>query len=249
MDNCASATSTTELSMVILAGGFGTRIRHLLGDMPKPMYPVLGRPFLYWVLRYFVRQGLRRFVLSTGYRAELIEQYFATTPVRGATVVCVRETKPLGTAGGFLNAVAGSGFTPSTWLVANGDSLVLGGVAEMLAKPLSVDRGGSLLGLAVPDAARFGTLETTADGRLLRFAEKRPGAGLINAGVYAFRADLLAGFPAKRPLSFEIEVFPLLLQQGCHLTVTTCHAPFIDIGTETSLPQTEAFIRDHHAAF
>ena len=235
--------------MVILAGGFGTRIRHLLGKLPKPMYPVLGRPFLEWIVRYFVRQGLRRFVLSTGYRADLINQHFATTPVPGATVVCVQETEPLGTAGGFLNAAAGSGFNPPIWLVANGDSLVLGGVAEMLAGPFTGDRGGALLGLAVADAARLGTLETATDGRLIRFAEKRPGAGLINAGVYVFRADLLAQFPAKRPLSFEVEVFPQLLQQGCKLKVTTCHAPFIDIGTEASLPQTEAFIRDHHAAF
>jgi D-glycero-alpha-D-manno-heptose 1-phosphate guanylyltransferase len=103
--------------------------------------------------------------------------------------------------------------------------------------------------LAVSDAARFGTLETATDGRLIRFAEKRSGTGLINAGVYAFRAALLAEFPAKRPLSFEVEVFPQLLQQGCQLKVTTCRAPFIDIGTEASLPQTEAFIRDHHAEF
>lgn len=235
--------------MVILAGGFGTRIRHLLGDLPKPMYPVLGRPFIEWVVRYFMRQGLRRFALSTGYRADLIDQHFASTPVPGATVVCVRETEPLGTAGGFLNAAAGSGYTPANWLVANGDSLVLGGVSDILAEKLCGGLEGALLGLTVPDAARFGTLKTMPDGRLIRFAEKRPGAGLINAGVYAFRTDLLTRFPPKRPLSFETEVFPELLRQGCRLNVTSCEAPFIDIGTEASLPQTETFIRDHHAAF
>ena len=234
---------------VILAGGLGTRIRHLLGDLPKPMAPVAGRPFLEWVVRYFARQGIGRFVLSTGYRAEPIERHFDTQPVPGVEVVCVREVQQMGTAGGFLNAVAISGIESPVWLVANGDSLALGGAGDLLSAVRSGVASGAILGLAMPDTARYGTIEKATNGNLVSIAEKRPGAGLINAGVYAFRRELLAEFPATRPLSFETEVFPSLLGEGHALKVTECKAPFLDIGTEASLGRAENFIQDHASWF
>ena len=68
--------SSENISAVILAGGFGTRIKHLLGDLPKPMAPVNGRPFLEWVVRWLAAQNIRRVVRSTGYLAETIEKHF-----------------------------------------------------------------------------------------------------------------------------------------------------------------------------
>jgi D-glycero-alpha-D-manno-heptose 1-phosphate guanylyltransferase len=244
-----SIPATSEATAVILAGGFGTRIRHLLDDVPKPMAPVAGRPFLEWVVRYFRTQGVRRFVLSTGYRAEVIARHFAAQPVPGVDVICVPETEPLGTAGGFLHAVAGSGFASSLWLVANGDSLALtaldGFIAEAATEPVSA----AILALAVPDTSRFGTLDVTSDGRLVRFAEKRPGAGLINAGVYAFKGKTLGLFPAKWPLSFELEVFPALLSGPGEIAVQAVEAPFLDIGTPASLAEAGRFIQANFSYF
>src|ERR1051325_9263224 len=93
-----------QVVAVELAGGFGTRIKHLLGDIPKPMAPVAGKPFLEWVIRYLAKQGINKVVLSTGHLAEVIKKHFQDSPVTGVTVKCVRETTPLGTAGGFLHA-------------------------------------------------------------------------------------------------------------------------------------------------
>lgn len=94
------------------------------------------------------------------------------------------------------------------------------------------------------DASRYGTLTCDAAGRLLVFAEKQPGAGVINAGVYLFRRRLLARFPAHRPLSFETDVFPRLIPD-CHIQTMVVDAPFIDIGTPASLVQAETFISNH----
>ena len=91
-----------ELTAVLLAGGFGTRIRELYPDVPKPMIPVLGEPFLEWALRYWKRQGVSRFVLSLGHLAEVAERYFAHRP----EVATIRETTPLGTGGAVLFAAA-----------------------------------------------------------------------------------------------------------------------------------------------
>src|SRR3569623_249639 len=113
-----------NITAVILAGGFGTRIRHVLPDLPKPMAHVAGRPFIEWVVRFIARQGIRRAVISTGYLGEKIENHIATNSIPEVSVSCVRETTPLGTGGGFLNAAVQSGDTPDAWMVLNGDSLI-----------------------------------------------------------------------------------------------------------------------------
>ena len=244
-----SDTQSADVAAVVLAGGFGTRIGHLLGDLPKPMMPVAGRPFLEWVARYLARQGVRHCIFSTGYRSEAIERHFAGISIAGCTFACVREETPLGTAGGFLNAIAGSGMSRPYWLVANGDSLALAALAGLLAPLQSGSAPAAILGVEVSDAARFGTLEAGPGGRLARFSEKRPGAGLINAGVYALGRDCIERFPAARPLSFETDCFPSMLAAGCDIRVLGCHAPFLDIGTEETLHGADRFIIENGGWF
>jgi D-glycero-alpha-D-manno-heptose 1-phosphate guanylyltransferase len=238
-----------QVTAVVLAGGHGTRIRHLLPGLPKPMAPVAGKPFLEWVVRYLSRQGVRRVVLSTGYLAEVVERHFQNCPIPGVTTECVAEVAALGTAGGFLNAARMAGGDPAAWLVMNGDSLVFADLAA-LAVPLD-DPGNSavILGRQVPDASRYGTLKIGPSGELLQFAEKRPGEGIINAGVYLMRPSLVGEFPEKAPLSFEQDVFPTLISRGFRLKTVSTQAPFLDIGTPESLPQAEAFIRENLRQF
>ena len=104
--------SPEKITAVVLAGGFGTRIRHLLPDLPKPMAPVNGRPFLEWVVRYLAAQKIRRVIISTGHLAEIVAGHFQSQPVKNVRVSCVPETRPLGTAGGFLNAIRGAAENP-----------------------------------------------------------------------------------------------------------------------------------------
>lgn len=241
----AKPIAASEVTVVVLAGGLGTRVQHLLGGLPKPMAPVCGRPFLEWVVRYLARQGVRRVVLSTGYRAETVDAHFAPQPVRGVRVTCVGETQPLGTAGGFLNATRGAGEIPEAWLVLNGDSLALSPLAPMFESASQGGFQGALLGVPMPDAARFGTIEQDAAGALTGFREKQPGAGIINAGVYLLRHELLAEFPRRQPLSFEKDVFPAFTARGARLKVCVADAPFLDVGTPESLPLADAFVRDH----
>ncbi len=240
-----SLNGSSSAVVVILAGGFGTRIRHLLNDIPKPMALTFGRPFLEWVIHYFRSQGIKRFVISTGYRAEFIESYFETNPVSGIELICIPESEPLGTAGGFLNAVTKSGFVSPLWLVANGDSLALTDVGYFLKTLKSSKTQASILGLSVPDTSRYGTLDITSSCKLINFAEKRSGSGLINAGVYAFTSSALESFPQVRPLSFELDVFPSLLSALSDISVVPVSAPFLDIGTPASLKEAGQFIESN----
>ena len=238
-----------NLTSVVLVGGQGTRIRHLLPDLPKPLAPVAGRPFVEWVLRYLRSQGIARALLSTGYRADKIEEYAASLTIEGLEVRCAREPTALGTAGGFLHALERSGDRTGDALACNGDSLVLAPLGPLLRTLDDAAIDGALLAVRVTDAGRFGAVDADDQGRLRGFAEKRPGAGLVNGGVYLFRRTCIDRFPRGRPLSFEYDVFPALLAAGSRIRVVPCDAPFLDIGTEESLAQAGAFIRHNREWF
>ncbi|HTV39930.1 MAG TPA: sugar phosphate nucleotidyltransferase [Candidatus Sulfotelmatobacter sp.] len=234
---------------VVLAGGFGKRVERLLPDIPKPMAPVAGRPFVEWIVHYLAAQRIRNIILSTGHLAEVIERHFATQPVKNVQVQCIRETSPLGTAGGFLNAIRESQSHPVAWWVLNGDSLALASLVPLIQSLNVPDTDGAILGVPMADASRFGTIQQNAQGDLTAFTEKRPGAGIINAGVYLFRASTVDQFPTKFPLSFETDVFPALVARRSRIKVCVTNADFLDIGTPESLPLAGEFIQRNRKFF
>jgi D-glycero-alpha-D-manno-heptose 1-phosphate guanylyltransferase len=217
-------------------------VRHLLGDLPKPLAPVAGRPFLEWVLRYLRGQGVRRAVLSAGHGADQVARFASDLRLEDMQVESVAEPKPLGTAGGFMHAWRMLQPDDREVLVVNGDSLALAELAPLAA----ASRAGhcAMLAVEVPDVSRYGSLTVDAGQRLVAFAEKREGAGpgKINAGVYLFPSAALERFPARVPSSFETDVFPALLAGGERVQVVSAECPFIDIGTEASMAQADAFI-------
>lgn len=232
-----------EVTTIVLAGGKGTRIRHLHPDLPKPLVPVLGRPFLHWLTCYLARFGLRDFVYSTGHLSGKIEDWVKGAEIAGLNLRICRETEPLGTGGGVLNCLA----TCGEWvLVVNGDSVCTDGVERLLSMASSEHLSGGLLGLQVPDTSRYGSLSFDGAEILTGFREKVPGAGYINGGVYLFRTEVLRGLGDVRAMSMEQELIPSLLEAGHALQVIRVgESPFIDIGTPETLEQAEAFVRAH----
>ncbi len=241
--------SEVPIAAVVLAGGLGTRIQHLLPDLPKPMAPAAGRPWLEWVARYLARQNVPHIVISAGYRAELIQRHFEAQPVAGARVRTVVETTPLGTAGAVIHAVAASGWSAPIWAVLNGDTLAFADLSLATAALREPALAGVIFGRRVADAARYGGLVADAGGRLIRYEEKRAGQGMVSAGVSLLRAEWLAKFPVRRPLSLEQDVFPALLSQGAFFKVLPMNVPFLDIGTPESLPQAGPFVEANREQF
>jgi D-glycero-alpha-D-manno-heptose 1-phosphate guanylyltransferase len=213
--------------------------------MPKPMIPCGGRPFIEWVIRYFASQGVTSFVVSLGHLAEIAEAYFRKRPKDDLAIATVREPAPLGTGGGVR--FAWDSVPGADVLVANGDSLVVADLAPALELFSQPDIDAVLLGVHQDDASRYGTLRIDAAGRLLAFEEKRPGAGLINAGVYLLKSQLREAILAGVPLSMEIDVIPRWLADGRQIHVQPCRGPFIDIGTPESLDTAAAFLAEHGA--
>lgn len=233
-----AAAGLEGVTAVILAGGKGTRIAGLFPGIPKPMIPVAGQPFLHWVVRWLDQRGIGDILISIGHLAGAIEQWAAGKP-HGLALRTVAETEPLGTGGAVVSCLESCG----DWvLVLNGDSLVEVDLAAMVGRVLRDGLDGGVVGVRVDDASRYGSLAVGADGRLTGFAEKRAGAGLINAGVYLFRADLLRRFPTGRALSMETDIMPALLAGGAALAVEESHGPFLDIGTPESVVLAEDFV-------
>lgn len=231
-----------QTSLILLAGGKGTRLQPVISNVPKPLAMVGGQPFLEWQLRYWASYGATDVILSAGHLAGAIEQF--ATGREGIRVV--REPEPMGTGGAIRYCASQIGLS-DPFLVANADSLVIADLADFLKCPDPLD--GKLLAIEVEDASRFGTLEVDSAGRLQGFREKRPGRGWINGGVYLFRRRLLDRFPARVPLSLETEVFPPLLESGVHLQVIEKHADFLDIGTPESYDRAEAFVARHFSRY
>ncbi len=213
------------MQAIVLAGGLGTRLRGVVPDLPKPLAPVGGRPFLAIVLRQLSRHGFRSVVLSVGYRHEMIRDAFGER-FEGLTLVYAVEEQPLGTGGAIRLAVRAC--DDRDVFVLNGDSYVELDFADMQTIHRESGAVLTLCAVEVPDASRYGRV-LGENGCVIGFAEKSiAGPGLVNAGVYLMRRDLLeATTPAA--FSFERDVLAARVAE-LRPRVYVSHGRFIDIG-------------------
>jgi D-glycero-alpha-D-manno-heptose 1-phosphate guanylyltransferase len=236
------------MTAIILVGGEGRRIGHLVPHVPKPLIEVAGKPFLHWVVRWLELQGERKIVLAAHHGADLVAAWADITARSSDLCIAVcREPQPLGTGGAVIHAAAH--WSDDAYIVLNGDSLILAAIKpafEWFCR--SPGLHGVIIGVKVPDTARFGSIAADANGFFSGFFEKRPGAGLINAGVYFFRRELL-NLPNAGRLSMEYELLPRWIKQGARIAVAVSKAPFIDIGIPETLHAGPHFILRNRAAF
>jgi len=195
-------------AVVILVGGKGTRIQHILPSLPKPLAPICGRPFLGWIIDFLVKQGVDDIIFSAGYRSEQIKAFISKINKKELRMCCVDEKAPLGTAGGVLNALDSSKAVFENVLILNGDSLTLTELDPLFKSFSDASIGVSMVGVKVQDASRYGTLAIKEGNFLEGFEEKKPGRGLINAGIYLFRKEVIDKLPRANNISFEMDVFP-----------------------------------------
>jgi D-glycero-alpha-D-manno-heptose 1-phosphate guanylyltransferase len=228
------------IDAIVLAGGMGTRLRPVTGDLPKPMAPVAGRPFLEILLSTLARKGLRRAVLSLGYRAERIRDHFGAR-FAGVELDFEIEPVPLGTGGAIRRALARC--RTSTALVVNGDTLLDLELDTLLGFGRSPDCP-VLVARAVDDTARYGRLDVER-GRLIAFAEKSgSGPGLVNTGHYRLPCHLFEGQALPEAFSIEHDFLaPRAADLGIEVFVS--HGTFIDIG----VPEDYARAQSELAAF
>lgn len=213
---------------IILAGGQGTRLKSVVSDVPKPMAPVGGMPFLAHLLEWLSAQGIARAVLSVGYQYELIESHFRDS-FEGITLSYAVESRPMGTGGGVLFAL--EHVQGLNVLLLNGDTFFSIDVARLWDAHLAESADVTLSLRRTDDTGRYGLVEVDATGRITGF-EPRGGAaaGFINGGVYALS---VAAFRSRAPGSaFSLEKdFLETNVSSLNIRGVPFDGFFIDIGT------------------
>lgn len=246
---CSAFSRCLEtIDVLVIAGGLGTRIAPLLGDTPKILAPIAGRPYLAYLLDWLRRFGARRVVLGLGHRAQAVIEYLAFNKdvYNDMLVVPLVEPKPLGTAGAVRFARRELRTDPV--LLMNGDSFAAADLCQFLDYHRAAKAEATLLCAEITDAGRYGRIELDGQGRIESFIEKDPqfrGGGIVNAGVYAFSAAFLDDIAAGSASSLERDVFERAPKQS--LAAQVGGFAFIDIGTPESLALAEQVIGPHHS--
>jgi len=200
---------------------------------------ISGTPFLQLLLDGLRSQGVGDVILGTGYMAEKIEGYFGYGKRFGSRIRYSREQEPLGTGGALKLAEP---LISDPVLVLNGDSYVEWSLVPMLEFYRAKEADMVLALQAVADVSRYGSVALNKEGRVTEFIEKglRSGPGLINAGVYLLRKQVVCDLPAGTAISLEREVFPRLLERRVYGLV--CTGLFIDIGIPDDLRQAQTLL-------
>jgi D-glycero-alpha-D-manno-heptose 1-phosphate guanylyltransferase len=214
---------------IILVGGFGTRLKSVVPDVPKPMAPINNQPFLNYQLAYLEYFGIRNIVFSTGYLSEQINAYYKTQH-NGLQVIYSHENTPLGTGGAIKLAL--KKIADEEILVLNGDSFFDVDLQAFYRLHKKNDSDTSLTLRKVNNASRYGNIEINMEGKIASFKEKnsQEKPGLINGGIYIVnKKNFLDNSPTTDNFSIEKDFFE---KQIHHLKIYgfNFNGYFIDIG-------------------
>jgi mannose-1-phosphate guanylyltransferase len=206
------------LKSLILAGGFGTRLRPLSCTRPKTLFPIVNKPLLQWTFERLAKNNITEVILAVSHHTEaLIKQH--RIPKRGLHVIYSRDPfkKPLGTGGPIKKAEKLVGHD-SPFLVLNGDIFADVNYKEILKTHEKNDAVATIALHNVKDPRRYGVAELTKKNRIKKFVEKPPlraaPTNLINAGAYVLSPKIFNYIPKGKAVSMEYEVFPELAREG-----------------------------------
>jgi len=186
------------LEAIILAGGLGTRLRSVISDLPKPMAPIGDKPFLEYILKYLEKNGVKKIILSVGYKWEIIKEYFGSS-FNGIELIYSVEDEPLGTGGAIKKAI--SQVVGEQVYIINGDTFFDVNLKSLTLK----DSSKLMLSLKhMKKFDRYGCVESDENNLVTEFTEKSyREVGNINGGIYLVSKDIFYGFNLDSIFSFE----------------------------------------------
>jgi len=219
---------------LILAGGFGTRLRSRVPYRPKPLAPIEDRPFLSYQLEWLMAQGVSSVTLAVHYRADDFFEFAEEYKSEEMQIRVVLEKEPLGTGGAVVNAVRMAGIEQNFFVI-NGDTHYRFSMGPVFRSYEENQASALLVASPVDDAHRFGTV-SVENGKLTSFnlPDGRHKPGLVNAGVYIFDPKIMEEAP-EGPFSIEGDFFPAIAEKRIlHVCVLEEGENFLDIGTPES---------------
>ena len=229
---------TRPMNAVIMAGGEGSRLRPLTGNVPKPMLPVANKPLMEHTIELLKAYGFAEICATVQFLSSVVRNYFLDGSDVGVSLSYSVEDVPLGTAGSVLNA---RDLISGTFLVISGDALTDLDLHSVVEFHKSRDAAATLVLKRMTDPLEFGIVLTDSSGRIERFLEK-PSWGqvfsdTINTGIYVLEEEVLDLIPPEQPYDFSAELFPMMLDKGLPLYGYVADEYWTDVGTN------EAFIQ------
>lgn len=214
-----------ETELLILAGGFGTRLQSVLNGKPKPLANINGVPFIKFLFQNWLDQGVSNFILSLHFEAKLIIDFIQNDELlKKCNIQFVIEPEPLGTGGAVAYAVDKLNMC-NEFLIANADTWLGSGINEILRV-----EGNAIAAVEIESANRYGLINLNEAGKITDFLEKNENSnsGLINAGLYKLLRNNFDNWDGL-PYSLEKELFPNLVKTHS-LSAILLATDFIDIG-------------------
>jgi len=189
------------LKAIILAGGFGTRLRPITDYIPKPLVPIKNIPIIEWQIKYLKKYGVNEIIICTGYKTKMIENYLGIKNI-GVKIKFSIEKSPLGTGGAIKKA--GKMIKDKSFFVINGDVITNINLTKLTKKPNSI--------ASIELRTKFGILETNGN-KISKFREKKEILNLwMNAGIYYLQKEILKDLPNKG--NIEKTLFPDYAKKG-----------------------------------
>jgi len=216
---------------LIMAGGFGTRLRPLTNNIPKPMIPMVNKPLMEHIVDLLRENGITDILSLLHFQPEAIEEYFRGGEEFGVKISYLSPDEDLGTAG---SVKAAQGRVDSTFLIISGDVLTDFNLQEALAFHRAREAMATIVLTRVLDPLRFGVVIVDQEGRIRRFLEKPNWSEVfsdtINTGIYILEPEVLDFIPAGQEYDFSQHLFPYLLEEGIPLYGYVAPGYWRDIG-------------------
>ena len=227
------------MKAILLAGGQGTRLKAVTGDLPKPLVPLLGRPLAEHILRLLKKHGITEVCAALRYRPEDVMAVLGDGTGLGMHITYRVEEQALGTAGAVKNCADFIG--DEDVLVISGDAACDLDLTELIRRHKEKNAAVTLALHRDASPLRFGLAVTDAEGAVRAFVEK-PGwdrvvTDLVNTGIYILSPEAIAAVPEGQPFDFGMELFPLLLKKGELLLGVPLDGYWCDVGTPLSYYQ------------
>lgn len=216
---------------VILVGGFGTRLLPLTRTRPKPVMPVLDRPFLHYLIQSMAEAGITEVILACGYKSDVLAEKLGNGQDLGITISYVDEDTPLGTAGAIKNIE--SRLDP-VFVASNGDTLNFVDVKSQIETHLNTGADVTLSLSEMEDVSSYGVVVMDDTGRITAFQEKpKPGeeiSHMVNTGLYVMNHSILRFVPENTFFDLSKDLYPILLKEKKKMQGHPAKGIWIDIG-------------------
>lgn len=228
------------MEAVILAGGFGTRLRSVVSDVPKPMAPVAGKPFLNYLFEYLSKFKITSVVLCTGYKHEIIEHYFSNN-FKDISIKYSVEDQPLGTGGAIKKAF--NLIDSESAIILNGDTLFNVDLSEFIVSHKENNAEISMALKYLTNYDRYGSV-VLENNQVVGFEEKQfKIKGYINGGVYIVNKAVFEKFDLPKTFSFEKEILETKLSE-LNVHGYQSSAYFIDIGIPDDFKKAQKEVKE-----